>query len=98
MVDFKDKSLDIFNKFRALEEWPGTSFIHNNKVIKIHDMYISNIKSEGNPGEIYQIDPSGIMLNTIDYIIVITNLQFPNKKIISSQDAFNSYFDFFIKK
>ena len=55
-------------------------------------------RSEGNPGEISQIDPSGIMINTIDYMIVITNLQFPNKKIISSQDAFNSYFDFFIKK
>ena len=98
LVDFKDSSLDIFNKFRALEEWPGTSFVHNNKVIKIHDMYISNSKSEGNPGEIFKIDPSGITLNTIDYMIVITNLQFPNKKIISSQDAFNSYLDFFVKK
>ena len=64
----------------------------------IHDMYISNSKSEGNPGEIYQIDPSGITLNTIDNMIVITNLQFPNKKIISSEDAFNSYLDFFVKK
>ena len=98
LVDFKDTSLDIFNKFRALEDWPGTSFIHNNKVIKIHDMYISNSKSEGNPGEIYQIDSSGIKINTIDYIIVITNLQFPNKKIISSKDAFNSYLDFFVTK
>ena len=61
-------------------------------------MYISNSKSKGNPGEIFKIDPSGINVNTIDYMIVITNLQFPNKKIISSQDAFNSYFDFFVKK
>ena len=98
LVDFKDTSMDIFNKFRALEQWPGTSFVHNNKVIKIHDMYISKSKSEGNPGEISKIDPSGIKINTIDYMIVITNLQFPNKKIISSQDAFNSYFDFFVKK
>ncbi len=98
LVDFKDTSLNIFNKFRALEEWPGTSFVHKNKVIKIHDMYISNSKSEGNPGEISQIDPSGIKINTVDYMIVITNLQFPNKKIISSQDVFNSYLDFFIKK
>ena len=98
LVDFKNTSLDIFNKFRALKEWPGTSFVHNNKVIKIHDMYISNGKSKGNPGEIFQIDPSGIKINTVDYIIVITNLQFPNKKIISSQDAFNSYLDFFLKK
>ena len=61
-------------------------------------MYISNSKSEGNPGEISQIDPSGIKINTVDLMIVITNLQFPNKKIISSQDAFNSYLDFFLKK
>ena len=37
----------------------------------------------------------GIKIKTIDSSIVITYLQFPNKKIISSQDAFNSYKGFF---
>jgi methionyl-tRNA formyltransferase len=36
-------------------------------------------------------------MKTIDKAIVITHLQFPNKNIISSADAFNSYKEFFIK-
>ena len=36
-------------------------------------------------------------MKTADKTIVITHLQFPNKNIISSTDAFNSYKEFFIK-
>ena len=35
-------------------------------------------------------------LKTLDKAIVITYLQFPSKKIISSSDAFNAYRDFFV--
>ena len=49
----------------------------------------------GAAGSFNRIDSSGIYFNTYDYIIVITYLQFPNKNIISSLDAFNSYQSFF---
>ena len=52
-------------------------------------------KSNGKPGAIYKIDKSGIYINTKDKMTVITNLQFPNKKTISSNDVYNSYRDFF---
>ena len=34
-------------------------------------------------------------IKTIDKNIVITHLQFPNKNIITSKDAFNAYKEFF---
>ena len=48
-------------------------------------------------GEIINFDSNGIVVKTRDTAIVITHLQFPNKKIISAQDANNSYSDFFLK-
>ena len=38
---------------------------------------------------------NGLALKTIDKFIVITHLQFPGKRIISSTDAANSYSNFF---
>ena len=95
LVDFNDKSENIMNKFRAYFEWPGLTFSHNNVPIKIKNLAQVDKKSNGKPGVIYKIDKSGIYINTQDKMIVITNLQFPNKKTISSNDVYNSYRDFF---
>ena len=95
LVDFNDKSENIMNKFRAYFEWPGLTFSHNNVPIKIKNLAQVDKQSIGKPGVIYKIDKSGIYINTQDKMIVITNLQFPNKKTISSNDVYNSYRDFF---
>ena len=95
LVDFNDKSENIINKFRAYFEWPGLTFSHNNVPIKIKNLAQVDKQSNDKPGSIYKIDKSGIYLNTMDKMIVITNLQFPNKKTISSNDVYNSYRDFF---
>ena len=95
LVDFNDKSENIMNKFRAYFEWPGLTFSHNNVPIKIKNLVQVDKQSNGKPGVIYKIDKSGIYVNTRDKMIVITHLQFPNKKTISSNDVYNSYRDFF---
>lgn len=96
LIDFNDTSEKINNKFRAYFEWPGLNFLYKNILIKVHGLGIKDIKSTGDPGSIYKFDRSGIYLNTIDRVIVITHLQLPNKGIISSNDLFNSNNDFFI--
>jgi methionyl-tRNA formyltransferase len=58
-------------------------------------MHISNHLSDAAPGEIIKFDKSGIHIKTGNGMIVITHLQFPNKNVISSNDAFNAYKDFF---
>jgi len=95
IVDFNSPSFSILNKFRALNEWPGLSFIHKEISIKIHKLHVEPCDLSFKPGEIISFDKEGITIKTLDSSIVITHLQFPNKKIISSQDAFNSYKGFF---
>ena len=95
IVDFNNSSFNILNKFRALNEWPGLSFMHKEISIKIHNLHVEPCDLNFTPGEIISFDKDGIKIKTIDSSIVITYLQFPNKKIISSRDAFNSYKGFF---
>ena len=58
-------------------------------------MHIDNNMHDGVPGTILEITNDGITIKTSNSSIVITHIQFPNKKIISSVDAFNSYLEFF---
>jgi len=95
VVDFNSSSFSILNKFRALNEWPGLSFIHKDITIKIHSLHVEPCDLSFEPGEIISFNKEGIAIKTMDSSIVITHLQFPNKKIISSRDAFNSYRGFF---
>ena len=64
--------------------------------IKICEMTVSDIISSKRPGNIFKFDSSGLYINTSTKVIVITYLQFPGKKIISSSDAFNAYKSFFV--
>ena len=95
IVDFNNSSFSILNKFRALNEWPGLSFMHKEISIKIHNLHVEPCDLNFTPGEIISFNKNGIKIKKKDSSIVITYLQFPNKKIISSQDAFNSYKGFF---
>ena len=95
IIDFNETTRNIINKFRAFYGWPGTSFIYKDIQIKIHNMLETKIINEGKPGTIYKLDSDGLYINTYDSMIVITHLQFPNKNIISSNDVFNSYKEFF---
>ena len=96
IINFEESAEKIFAKFRAYNEWPGICFTHKNKVIKIHGLEISSIKSPGSPGDIISFTNSGLTIKTVDYDIVITHLQFPNKNIITAKDAYNSYRHYFV--
>ena len=97
LVNFEMSSDEIYNKFRAYYEWPGISIEHKNTIVKIKGMYVLDKNNTFLDDEIFKFDKSLLTAKTADKTIVITHLQFPNKNIISSSDAFNSYKEFFIK-
>ena len=60
---------------------------------------IKNIIDDNNIdlfGKEILLSKDGLYIKTSNKVIVITYLQFPSKKIISSSDAFNAYRDFFV--
>ena len=94
-VNFKNSSDSIINKYRAFFDWPGTSFIHKEVTVKIAKMHEIDQDLDGDVGDIIKFNKTGIYFKTSTKIIVITYLQMPNKNIISAEDAFNAYRDFF---
>lgn len=95
LVNFDMSSDEIYNKFRAYYEWPGIAFEHKNTIVKIKGMYVLDKNNIFSDNEIFKFDKSGLFMKTNDKTIVITHLQFQNKNIISSTDAYNSYREFF---
>ena len=96
LINFDMASNEIYNKFKAYYEWPGIAFEHKNTIVKIKGMYVLDNNDAHLENKIFQFNKLGLIVKTPDSAIVITHLQFPNKNIISSTDAFNSYKEFFI--
>jgi methionyl-tRNA formyltransferase len=96
LINFDMASNEIYNKFKAYYEWPGIAFEHKNTIVKIKGMYVLDDNDAHLENKIIQFSKLGLIVKTEDSAIVITHLQFPNKNIISSTDAFNSYKEFFI--
>jgi methionyl-tRNA formyltransferase len=96
LINFSTESAEmIFQKYKAFFGWPGIYFMKNNIVINIHGLREFD-ESECSPmDKQFKFIKNGLAVKTIDKSIVITHLQFPGKRIISSSDAANSYSNFF---
>jgi len=96
LINFSTESAEmIFQKYKAFFGWPGIYFIKNNIVINIHGLRGFDKNECSHMDRQFKFIKNGLAVKTIDKTIVITHLQFPGKRIISSSDAANSYSKFF---
>ena len=97
-IDFtKESTKEIFQKFKAFVGWPGIYFEKNNIPIKIHGLEEYKGSKEDFKENDFRFISKGLAIKTSDYMIVVTYLQFPGKRIISAADAMNSHAKFFEK-
>ena len=95
-VNFIDEDASsVIRKFNAFKDWPGIFFEKNNVVIKIHGIKLLSEILHANKSRNFYFCTDGLAVKTSSSTLVITHLQFPGKNIIASQDAANSYADFF---
>ena len=95
-VNFLDEdSSSVVRKFNAFKDWPGIFFEKNNLAIKIHGIKLLSEVLHTNESRNFYFCADGLAVKTSSSTLVITHLQFPGKNIIASQDAANSYADFF---
>ena len=85
----------IFRKYKAYYDWPGLYFELKNLKIKILGIDVNVHQNPVFVNNKFFFQDSLLYAKTADGSIVITHLQFPGKRIISSNDAANSYADFF---
>ena len=91
----KEETNSIFRKYKAYYGWPGLYFELKDLKIKIHGIDVNIHKKAKFVNNKFFFQDGLLHAKTVDGSIVITYLQFPGKGIISSNDAANSYADFF---
>ena len=88
-VLFNDTSLNIYNKIRGLNSWPGAYAALDDKNIKLWTSKISNNIYDKKPGTIVNLSKDGMEVVTKDKSILITELQLPGKKKMNIKDFIN---------
>lgn len=88
-IDFSKSSKQIHNLIRGLCSVPGAYCILNGKRMKVYESAITNIPSKGLPGTIEKIDKNGIYIDTIDNIIVFSDIKLEGKKRCQIKDFIN---------
>ncbi len=80
LIDWSKSLKEIFNQVRGLKPWPGTYSHYRDEVVKIHKVKMTDDASQGEPGMIVKVTNEGVFVNTLDRLIIIEELQFPNKR------------------
>lgn len=88
-VNFNDTSLNVYNKIRGLNSWPGAYATLDDKNIKLWVSKISDNVYDKKPGTIVNLSKDGMEVVTKDKSILITELQLPGKKKMNIKDFIN---------
>ena len=88
-ISFTKSSKDIHNLIRGLSSVPGAYCFLSDKRLKIYRSSQTNIKSKNIPGTIEKIDKTGIYVNTIDNLIIFTDIKLEGKKRCLVSDFIN---------
>ncbi len=87
-IDWNELSLQIINKIRAYEGWPGTKTILGKLNVNIVSADISDYK--GNPGE-FLIENGRLYIYTLDSSLEIKTIQPEGRKIMTARDFLLGY-------
>ena len=87
-IDWNESSLQIINKIRAYEGWPGTKTILGKLNVNIVSADISDYK--GNPGE-FLIENGRLYIYTLDSSLEIKTIQPEGRKIMTARDFLLGY-------
>ncbi len=85
-IDWNKKGEEILNLIRGLKPWPSAYTDYKEQTIKIHKARLEDDTKIGEIGEIIKATDNGIYISCLDGIVVIEEIQFPNKKKMSVKD------------
>ncbi len=85
-IDWNQSGKYIQNLVRGLKPWPSAYTDYMGETIKIHKVSLEKAEIKGDIGEIIKVDQSGIYVNSKDSIVIIEEVQFPNKKKMNVKD------------
>lgn len=91
-IDWQQSAEQIRNKIRAFNPWPVMAMQVNGQMLRVHRAAVcNNTGPAGQPGEVMNINPAGIEVQTADGCLRILEIQKPGKRIMSSRDFLNGF-------
>ncbi|MCF0217554.1 MAG: methionyl-tRNA formyltransferase [Malacoplasma sp.] len=88
-IDFFQPSFHVKNLIKGLSDIPGGFCVWNNQTIKLFNCEILLNKSNCYPGTIVCISKNGIEIATLDFNILVKEIQFESKKRAFVSDLIN---------
>ena len=88
-INWELTSIEIFNKVRAFDPFPGTYTRYSSKIIKVIETSLSDITHNSEPGTIINTDQKIIIAYGNKSALEIKLLQKPGKRMISANDFLN---------
>jgi len=79
-INWNQSAKDIHNFVRGLYSFPIAYTYYKDEPMKVIETRLTNEKSSKTPGTILKVDKEGMLVSTEDNNILITKVQFPNKK------------------
>ncbi|NLV89067.1 MAG: methionyl-tRNA formyltransferase [Tissierellia bacterium] len=85
-IDWNSNGESIINLIRGLKPWPSAYTDYKGETIKIHKASLTDEIKDGVCGQIVKVDNTGIYVITKDKIILLEEIQFPNKRKMTVEE------------
>ncbi len=79
-LDFTRSASELANQIRAFDPFPGCTVQHGKTLLKIWKAEVSSTSVPGKPGTILSATPDGVVINTGNGLLKLTELQKPGAR------------------
>ena len=88
-INWNNSAQNIHNLIRGLNPWPIAYTNYEEKPMKIYESKVLNENSNKEPGTIISVDKNGLKVSTLDGVLLIKKIQFPNGKPLTIEQYIN---------
>ncbi|MDU5109421.1 MAG: methionyl-tRNA formyltransferase [Clostridium sp.] len=88
-INWNNKAIDIHNLIRGLNPWPVAHTSYEDTPMKIYKSKVLKEDSNKEPGTILSVSKEGIKVATLEDVLLIEKIQFPNGKPLTVEQYIN---------
>jgi methionyl-tRNA formyltransferase len=91
LVDFQRSAVEIWNRLRGFQPWPGAYTFFRGKHLQVHSARPLDTRSQGVAGELRAADNALLVVCGAGTTLELLELQIEGKKRMSARDFLNGY-------
>ncbi|WP_294350771.1 methionyl-tRNA formyltransferase [uncultured Clostridium sp.] len=91
IIDWNDTAENIHNLIRGLNPWPMAYTYYMNEKMKVFESKVLDKNHNKEVGTILKVSKEGIEIACKDSVLLITKVQFPNKKPLTIEQYINGH-------